>query len=219
MTSQGPPPGRPGPVPPRPVPPGRPMPPRPPVGPSGPTTGHVPAPPPRPPVRSAYGPRGPRPAPTARAHRRSRLAVTAVVLAVLLPPAGLVLGLVARHRITRSAAALDDAVRLTGRGAATAAVVLGVLLTLAEAALAVALFVGVPPSWLPSADLPATSVQSTIEKTVPLPAGSVHCPGPLPGRVGASITCTGTQNNAPITLKATVNAVEGRDVRFDITRG
>ena len=216
MTSQGPLPGRPGPVPPRPVPPGRPMPPRPPVGPAA---GHVPAPPPRPPVRSAYGPQGPRPAPTARAHRRSRLAVAAVVLAVLLPPVGLVLGIVARHRITRSAGAVDEPVRLTGRGAATAAVVLGVLLTLAEAALAVALFVGVPPSWLPSSDLPATSVQSTIEKTVPLPAGSVRCPGPLPARVGASITCTGTQNNAPVTLKATVNAVEGRDVRFDITRG
>jgi hypothetical protein len=145
--------------------------------------------------------------------------VTAVVLAVLLPPVGLVLGIVGRYRITRSAAALEESVRLTGRGAATAAVVLGVILTLAEAALAVALFVGVPPSWLPSSDLAATSVQSTIEKTVPLPAGSVRCPGPLPARVGASITCTGTQNNAPVTLKATVNAVEGRDVRFDITRG
>jgi hypothetical protein len=216
MTSQGPPPGRPGPVPPRPVPPGRPMPPRPPVGPHGPAT--VPGPPPRPPVRSAYGPQGPRPGPTARAPRRSRLAVVGVVLAVLVPPVGLVLGIVARHRITRSAAALDDPVRLTGRGAATAAVVVGVVLTLAEAALAVALFVGVPESWLTS-DLTADRVQSTIEKTVPLPAGSVRCPGPLPARVGASITCTATQNNAPVTLKATVNTVQGRDVRFEITRG
>ncbi len=227
MTSQGPLPGRPGPVPPRPVPPGRPMPPRPPVpgprgpGPHEPAAGHVPGPPPRPPVRSAYGPHGPRPAPgpTARGHRRSRLAVVAVVLAVLVPPVGLVLGIVARRRITRSAAALDDPVRLTGRGAATAAVVLGVLLTLAEAVLAVALFVGVPTSWLPSSDLTAAAVQSTIEKTVPLPAGSVRCPGPLPARIGATITCTGTRNNAPVTLKATVNAVDGRDVRFDITRG
>lgn len=216
MTSQqGPLPGRPGPVPPRPAPPGRPMPPRPPLGPAA---GQVPGPPPRPPVRSAYGPQGPRSAPTPRAHRRSRLAVAAVVLAVLVPPVGLVLGIVARHRITRFAAALDEPVRLTGRGAATAAVIVGVVLTLAEAALAVALFVGVPQGWLPSSDLPATSVQSTIEKTVPLPSGSVRCPGPLPARVGASITCTGTQNNAPVTLKATVNAVEGRDVRFDITR-
>ena len=219
MTSQGPPPGRPGPVPPRPVPPGRPMPPRPPVGPHAPPAGQVPGPPPRPPVRSAYGPQGPRPAPTARTPRRSRLAVAGVVLAVLVPPVGLVLGIVARRRITRSAAALDDPERLTGRGAATAAVVVGVVLTLAEAALAVGLFVGVPPSWLPSSDLPAASVQSTIERTVPLPAGSVRCPGPLPARIGATITCTGTQNNAPVTLKATVNTVEGRDVRFVITRG
>jgi hypothetical protein len=218
MTSQGPPPGRPGPVPPGPVPPGRPMSPRPPVGPSGPPAGHIPAPPPRPPVRSAYGPQGPRPAPTVRAHRRSRLATAAVVLAVLVPPVGLALGIVARLRITRSAAAVDDPVRLTGRGAATAAVVLSVVLTLAEAALAVALVVGVPASWLPSSDLTAGSVQSTIEKTVPLPAGSVHCPGPLPARIGASITCTGTQNNAPVSLRATVSTVDGRDVRFEITR-
>lgn len=54
---------------------------------------------------------------------------------------------------------------------------------------------------------------------MPLPTGSVRCPGPLPARVGASITCTATQNNAPVTLKATVNTVEGRDVRFEITRG
>jgi hypothetical protein len=209
MTSQGPPPGRPGPVPPRPVPPGRPVPPRPPV----------PGPPPRPPVRSAYGPHGPRPAPTVRPHRRSRLAVVGVVLAVLVPPVGLVLGIVARRRIVRSAAAPDDPVQLTGRGTATAAVVVGVVLTLAEAALAVALFVGVPPGWLPSSDLAATSVQSTIEKTVPLPAGSVHCPGPLPARLGASMTCTGTQNGAPVSLKATVNSVDGNDVRFEITRG
>ena len=223
MTSQGPPPGRPDPVPQRPVPPGRPMPPRPPVpGPHGPAPhdpafGHVPAPPPRPPVRSAYGPRGPRPAPTVRAQRRSRLAVAGVVLAVLVPPVGLVLGIVARRRISRSASAVDDPVRLTGRGAATAAVVVGVVLTLAEAALAVALFVGVPTGWLPSSDLPAATVASTIERTVPLPAGSVRCPGPLPARIGASITCTGPQ--APAALKATVSSVDGSDVRFAITRG
>ncbi len=209
MTSQGPPPGRPGPVPPRPGPP-RPV---------GPDTGRgFPAPPPRPPVRSAYGPRGPRPGPTPRPVRRSRLAVVALVLAVLVAPVGLVLGIVARRRITRSAASVDAPATLTGGGAALAAIVVGVVLTLAEAAAAVALFVTLPPGWLPSSDLPATSVQSTIEKTVPLPAGSVHCPGPLPARIGASITCTGTQNGAPVTLRATVNTVDGSDVRFEITR-
>ena len=53
---------------------------------------------------------------------------------------------------------------------------LGILLTLAEAALAVALFVAVPQGWLPSSDLPATSVQSTIEKTVPLPRARCAAP-------------------------------------------
>ncbi|MCD2193789.1 DUF4333 domain-containing protein [Actinomycetospora endophytica] len=149
----------------------------------------------------------------------SRLAVVGLVAAVLVPPAGLVVGIVARRRITRSAAAPDAPVRLTGRGAATAAIVLAVLLTLAEAAAAVALFVAVPQGWLPSSDLPAASVQGTIERTVPLPAGSVRCPGPLPAKVGASIACTGTQNGAPVTLKATVSSVDGSDVRFEITRG
>jgi hypothetical protein len=215
MSSQAPPPGRPGPVPPRP------MPPRPPVpGPGVPSASHgFPAPPPRPPVQSAYGPPGTSRGPAKRTEKLSWLAVVGLVLAVLLPPVGLVLGIVARRQIVRSAASIDDPVRLTGRAAATAAIVLGIVLTLAEAALAVALFVAVPQGWLPSSDLPAASVQSTIEKTVPLPAGSVRCPGPLPATVGATITCTGTQNGAPVALKATVNAVDGRDVRFDITRG
>jgi hypothetical protein len=84
--------------------------------------------------------------------------------------------------------------------------------------LAVALFVGLPASWLPSSDLTAAAVAGTIERTVPLPAGSVRCPGPLPARVGASITCTGTQGG-PVTLRATVRSVDGSDVRFEITRG
>ncbi|HEY2224764.1 DUF4333 domain-containing protein [Actinomycetospora sp.] len=215
MSSQVPPPGRPGPVPPRPMPP---RPPRP--GPGVPTAGRgFPAPPPRPPVQSAYGPPGAPHGPAKRTDRLSGLAVAVVVAAVLVPPVGLVLGIVARRRIIRSAAAPDAPVRLTGRAAATAAILLGILLTLAEAVLALALFVAVPEGWLPTSDLPAASVQSTIEKTVPLPAGSVRCPGPLPAQIGASITCTGTQNGAPIALKATVSTVDGRDVRFDITRG
>jgi hypothetical protein len=220
MSSQAPPPGRPGPVPPRPMPP-PPTPQRPPLpGPGVPSAARgFPAPPPRPPVQSAYGPAGAPRGPAKRTDQLSWLAVGGVVAAVLVPPVGLVLGIVARRRIVRSATALEQPVRLTGRAAATAAIVLGILLTIAEAALAVALFVAIPQGWLPSSDLPAASVQSTIEKTVPLPTGSVRCPGPLPAQIGASITCTGTQNGAPVSLKAIVNAVDGRDVRFDITRG
>jgi hypothetical protein len=155
--------------------------------------------------------------PSARPRRTSRLAVVALVLAVLVPPAGVVAGLVARRRTTRSVAADDDRPELTGRRAATAAVVVGILLTLAEAALAVALLVALPQDWLPSSDLPAASVQGTIERTVPLPAGSVRCPGPLPARLGASITCTATQNGAPVSYRATVDAIDGRDVHFVLT--
>ncbi len=216
MTTQGPPPGRPGPVPPRPMPP-RPMSPHH-APPGAPTPPQGSAPPPRPPVRSAFPSNGPRGVPSSRTRRTSRLAVVALVLAVLVPPVGLVVGTVARRRITRSARSVDGGVELTGRPAATAAVVAGVLLTLAEAALAVALFVAVPPSWLGSSDLPAASVQSTMERTVPLPAGSVHCPGPLPATLGASITCTATQNGAPVGYRATVDSLAGRDVHFAIRR-
>lgn len=199
------------------------MPPRPPVRPaSGPLpTARPSAPPPRPPVHSAYGPGGPHRGPAATPARRSRTAVVALVLAVLLAPVGLVLGIVARRRIAASSRSVFDDTApdpLTGRGVATAAIVVGLVLTLAEAALVAALTIGVPDSWL-SNDLPATSVQETIERTVPLPAGTVRCPGPLPATVGASIACTGTENGAPVGLRATVTVAQGRDVRFEITRG
>jgi hypothetical protein len=169
-------------------------------------------------VRSAFPADGPRRVPAARPRRTSRLAVVALVLAVLVPPAGVVTGIVARRRISRSATATDGRAELTGRSAATAAVVVGALLTLAEAALAVALFVALPQDWLSSDDLPATSVQSTIERTVPLPAGSVHCPGPLPARLGAAITCTAAQGGATVLYRATVDSITGRDVHFALAR-
>ncbi|NYD38830.1 DUF4333 domain-containing protein [Actinomycetospora corticicola] len=157
--------------------------------------------------------------------RASRLAVVALVLAVLVAPVGLVLGVVARRRIAASARPTFDTVfeepreRLTGRGKATAAVVLGVVLTLLQIALVVALTVGIPTSWLPSTDVTAAEVQTQIEQATRLPAGSVRCPGALPATVGATIICTGTQNGQPLNLKATVSSVQGRDVRFEVTRG
>jgi hypothetical protein len=58
-----------------------------------------------------------------------------------------------------------------------------------------------------------------MERTVPLPAGSVHCPGPLPARLGATLTCTATQNGVDVPYRATVDSLAGRDVHFGITRG
>lgn len=187
------------------------------------------APPPRPPVQSIYGPGGPNrmaaPAPT----RRSRLAVVALVLAVLVAPVGFVLGIVARRRIAASSRPTFEATfgtpfdepreRLTGRAAATAAVVVGLLVTVLGGGLVAALTVGVPTSWLPSDELAATSVQTKIEETVRLPAGSVRCPGPLPATVGATITCSATQNGQPRSFRATVTVAQGRDIRFDVTPG
>ncbi len=222
---QGPYPGGYGAPPPPPRPPTGPFPARPggPGGPGG--SGGPAAPPPRPPVQSVYGPGGPNRMATPPPTRASRLAVVALVLAVLVAPVGLVLGIVARRRITASARPTFDTAfdepheRLTGRGKATAAVVLGVVLTLLEIALVVGLTVGIPTSWLPSTDVTAAAVQTQIEQATRLPAGSVRCPGALPATVGATITCTGTQNGQPVNLKATVSSVQGRDVRFQVTRG
>ncbi|GLZ53005.1 DUF4333 domain-containing protein [Actinomycetospora sp. NBRC 106378] len=179
-------------------------------------------------MQSIYGAGGPNrmaaPPPT----RASRTAVVALVLAVLVAPVGLVLGVVARRRIAASTRPTFDGPfgeprgpreRLTGRGTATAAVVLGAVLTLLEVALVVALTVGIPTTWLPSNDVAAADVQTQIEQAAKLPAGSVRCPGSLPAAVNATITCTGTQNGQPVNLKATVRSVQGRDVRFDVTRG
>ncbi|MEJ2869452.1 DUF4333 domain-containing protein [Actinomycetospora sp. OC33-EN08] len=177
-------------------------------------------------MQSIYGPGGPtrKSAPTPA--RRSRMAVAALVLAVLVAPVGFVLGIVARRRITASAAPVfdqdpwggSDRERLTGRPLATAAVVVGLLLTLLEIALVVALTVGIPTSWLPTNDLSADRVQTTIGQTLPQVAGTVRCPGPLPATVGATITCTATENGRPINLRATVSSVDGRDVKFDVAR-
>lgn len=231
MPPQAPPPGRPGPgwqqgPYPGGRPPGPPGPPRPPTGPfPGAGPGGPGAPPPRPPVQSIYGAGGPNRMAAPQPTRASRTAVVALVLAVLVAPVGLVLGVVARRRIAASTQPVFDAPfgepreRLTGRGTATAAVVLGAVLTLLEAALVVGLTVGIPTTWLPSTDVSAADVQTQIEQAAKLPAGSVRCPGSLPATVNATITCTGTQNGQPVNLRATVKSVQGRDVRFDVTRG
>ncbi|WP_018332918.1 DUF4333 domain-containing protein [Actinomycetospora chiangmaiensis] len=175
-------------------------------------------------MQSVFGPGGPTRMAAPAPARPSRMAIVALVLAVLVAPLGFVLGLVARRRITTSARPAFDAPfgeppeRLTGRGRATAAIAVGAVLTLLEIGLVVALTVGIPTSWLPSTDVSAAEVQTQIEQAARLPAGSVRCPGSLPATVGATITCTGTQNNQPVNLKATVSSVQGRDVRFSVTR-
>lgn len=215
MSSQAPPPpprGA-GPVPYRPGPPPNGFPGPPPNGFSGPPT--RPGPPPRPPVRPGYDARGPEAVPRPGAAPDPDadlcpLAVLAVVVAVLLPPVGLVLGVVARRRIART--------RERGRKAATAAIALGAVLTVLEAAAAVLLLVAVPQDWIPTDGLSASSVASQIETSVKLPAGTVTCPGALPAQTGASVTCTTVQNGVVVSYAATVTTVDGRDVRFDVTR-
>jgi hypothetical protein len=220
MPPQAPPPG-----PPRPPGPGRPPGPYQGPYPGGPPRpGAAPPPPPRPPVQSIYGPGGPTRAPAAPPPSRpSRAALVALVLAVLVAPVGFVLGIVARRRIDASVRPVFDTPfeesreRLTGRPLATAAIVVGLLVTLGGGALVAALTVGVPTSWLGSSDVPVAKVQSLIEEATRLPAGSVRCPGALPATVGATVTCTGVSNGQPVNLRATVRTVDG-GVRLDVVR-
>jgi hypothetical protein len=175
-------------VPPRPGPGvvGRPpFPPRPSHGDTDPPSPPGFAPPSLPTPRAEPAP-GPSPA-------EGRLGVVALVLAVLLPPVGAVLGVVAGRRGDR-------------RG--TVAVVLGAVLTVA--AIAVGYFFVRTPV------VSANAVAGQIVAQSGLAPGQVTCPDSLPARVGASVVCTASGGGGTQSLRATVTSVTGDQVRFDI---
>ncbi len=122
-----------------------------------------------------------------------RFGVVALVLAVLLPPVGVALGVVARRRGDR-------------RG--TVAVVLGAALTVA--AVAVGFF------FMRTPVVSASAVAGQIVAQSGLTPGQVTCPDSLPARVGASVVCTATGGGGTQSLRATVTSVSGSQVRFDI---
>lgn len=59
-------------------------------------------------------------------------------------------------------------------------------------------------------------VSSSLEKTVGQKPDSVTCPDELKGEVGEKVRCTLTSGTTTYGLTATVTAVEGKDVKFDI---
>ncbi len=123
----------------------------------------------------------------------SGLGNVALVLAVLVAPVGLVLGVVARRRGDR-------------RGAL--AIVLGAVLTVAAVAIGYVL-VRTPV-------VSASAVAGQIVAQSGLAPGQVTCPDALPARVGASVVCTATGGGGTQSLRATVTSVSGNQVRFDI---
>ncbi|HEY2193146.1 MAG TPA: protein kinase [Actinomycetospora sp.] len=149
------------------------------------------SPPPIPQPRVGSGPVVP--PPQAPAATSGRLGVVALVLAVLLAPVGLVLGVVARRDGDR-------------RG--TVAIVLGAVLTVAA--------VGVGYVLLRTPVVSSSAVAGQIVAQSGLAPGQVTCPDALPARVGASVVCTATGGGGTQSLRATVTSVSGSQVRFDI---
>lgn len=47
---------------------------------------------------------------------------------------------------------------------------------------------------------------------------SVKCPGNLPAKVGAELTCEMKINDVKYNVKVTVTSVEGKDVKFDMVK-
>lgn len=116
-----------------------------------------------------------------------------MVLAVLLPPVGAVLGVVARRR---------------GNPRGTVAVVLGAVLTVAA--------IGVGYFFVRTPVVSANAVAGQIVAQSGLAPRQVSCPDSLPARVGASVVCTATGGGGTQSLRATVTSVTGDQVRFDI---
>ncbi|MCD2187809.1 protein kinase domain-containing protein [Actinomycetospora soli] len=117
-----------------------------------------------------------------------------LVLAVVVPPVGAVLGLLARRRGE------------TTRG--TAALAIGAVLTVV-AIVAAILFLRTPA-------VPASTVEAQIVAQSGLAADQVSCPDSLPAEVGASVVCTVSNGGRTQQLRASVTGVNDRQVTFDI---
>lgn len=181
---------------------------------------------PYPAAAPAAAPPAARPAPT------DGLAVAGLLTSVPLPPLGLALGIAAHRRIRRT----GD----RGSGTATAAVVVGAVLTAVWTLLTLVVLVGVAAGPRPvvtpavpaaptapappAAPAPAASgasvspgqVADEIATAAHLPAGSITCPQALPARVGATTTCVASPPGfRPTPVRVTVTSVAGEDVKFD----
>lgn len=149
--------------------------------------------------------------PLASPSRTTSWAPAALVLAVLVAPVGLVLGVVARGRSTAGT---------TSRTVSTVAIGVGAVLTAVIAAAAV-MVLAFPDqlSRMLTPQLSATAVAGSIETTSRYPAGTVTCPESVPATPGASTVCTAKAPGAPPRLRATVSTVEGGRVIFDVVPG
>ena len=63
----------------------------------------------------------------------------------------------------------------------------------------------------------ADQVEAQIAQQYGVAPSQVSCPSSLEGEVGATITCTGTENGQTVPLLVQVTAVDGDNVNFSIT--
>lgn len=135
------------------------------------------------------------------------MAILAIVFAFVFSPLGIVFGIIGRRQTARTGE--------SGRGLATAGLVLGIVFVVIGLVVAVlaAVLVGTMTSAVGS-DQVATQIVDESGGRV----SDVHCPSSLPAQVGAQITCSGTVDGAPAQLRATVTSVDGGTVSFDFTQ-
>lgn len=155
----------------------------------------------------AAGPQAPAaPLPSPR-RGTNTMAVLAIVFAFVFSPLGIVFGVIGRRQTARTGE--------SGRGLATAGLVLGIVFLVIGIATAVT--VGVLAASLTSS-VSSEQVAVQIANESGGRVSDVSCPSSLPAQVGAQITCTGTVDGTPAQLRATVTAVNEGNVSFDFTQ-
>lgn len=140
------------------------------------------------------------------------MAILALILAFVFAPLGIVFGVIARKQVRRTGE--------TGKGLATAGVVLGIVFT-AIGLTAIALVVFVFATIVPSVS--HTTVAAQISDQVNTSLGhrpdSVSCPSDLPATVGASVRCTVTDAGQNYAATATVTSVNGGTANYSVVLG
>ena len=195
-----------------------------------------------PPSSSPYSPGdGPQPYGTSPHGRppapgTNTMAILALVFVFVFSPLAIVFGIMGRRQIARTGE--------SGRGLATAGLILGSLSVLVGVVVAVVVGIAAasaastPVSPAPAVAVPAVpapaapdagasdagtptavapeAVAAQIEGQTQGRATEAVCPGPLEARVGASVTCTATVEEEQRDITATVTDVQGSSVLFDI---
>lgn len=176
---------------------------------------------------TAYAPTAPQ--------RTNTMAILAIVFAFVFSPLGIVFGIMGRRQTVER--------HENGRGLATAGLWLSVAFTLIG--LLTAVLVGVmaasvasqvpaPPESSQQAPTAPSAPSSPSDPSAAAPviapeqlapevaaqtaATDVTCAEPLPGRIGATTTCSGTVDEEPAQFGVTVNSVNGTQVGFQIAR-